>query len=667
MRPLSFRANIYLRYNPFRLLNSLSWVLLGSTVLLTLGVQTQASTAALSNSSSAASLTPLSEDCQLPQALPIPTHWKIDTGFTLGASDQYPINNPLLGEQLKNDDKIKYVYNFNILPNTDFYIGENFSIKSISDSTAQSILTEFCESTKQAYQLWKPSSYNGADAIQSILTSAPRSSGVVQIITGLTINKSMFAVILPAHWTPPTISRPAPYPIVFNGFYDLNDNLFQLEGATMTSLIAQSVKANSSGRMGTGAIGILWNGAGAIASRTTNPGAYDEFQAIVDLVAKLGGDPHRIIGFGVSRGGITALQMASNPNPHNYTFRYVYAAVPPGHIGSIAAMASPTVPQLMAASDWSSGLADSYKLSFIYPQVGNDLTGLDGREAHVKILTGTKSLKVADELYSLGSSNLINALKQSGTQVYLEISSHDFIVPAFDQLWLYHQYKNAEIPLELRFNYLAGHHTDTNQRNKILAKALKNYTHKYPLNHPHVNSGAKNFFKVDEDSKQLVPLKKPKWLFTLELPRYVSPETKGIIVATGKPRTQFEIQFSDSNNNTISLDAAPTQSLNEFGFSIIDFDPKKIPTGILKLKSVRIKKTKSGPWKTLDLNHRSYMNNITDDPNNDPMIIENLAEHPKGMSGGQFTEFIFQGYLGDKKEKIRGKFNGVSYGIIETE
>ncbi len=61
------------------------------------------------------------------------------------------------------------------------------------------------------------------------------------------------------------------------------------------------------------------------------------------------------------------------------------------------------------------------------------------------------------------------------------------------------------------------------------------------------------------------------------------------------------------------------------------------------------------------------MNNITDDPNNDPMIIENLAEHPKGMSGGQFTEFIFQGYLGDKKEKIRGKFNGVSYGIIETE
>lgn len=607
-------------------------------------------------------------ECDQTHDLPVVTHWKEDVGVVEGASDQINLSNPLAQDQMAHNAPLKYVYNYNYLPTFNNYIGKNFSISSVSNEEATQFLNKLCIDNHQSYRLWKPSDFNGTKGIEAILNFAPRNSGTVLVISGLTVSDSMFAVILPSNWSPPKEGHTnTPYPILFNGFYDLNDNLFRLEGADMAKLVSESTKVNNNGIVGRGAIGVLWNGAGSAASRTVNEKAFSEFQLIMDLVAKLGADPHRIIGFGASRGGITPLQMASNPYPHNYTFRLIYSAVPPGHIGSIASVSSPTTPLLLSASDWTLGLFDSYKRSFIYPNVGNNLEGLSGPEAHVRVLTGAQSLKDADDSHSLGSERMIQALKNAGTQVYLEIASHDNIVPSFDQIWLYKQYEKAGIPLELRVNYLAGHFTDKTTRNSLLKKTMESYTHSSIPTHPKVNKGAKHFYKLSPQTNLLVPLKNPRFLLTLEFPRYLTPEFNGIIIATGEPGTQLEIIYSPPGVTIDSNSESPkkiTMTLNSLGHSLFRFDPRTTPIGIYQVTGIKMKGPYATQWRSLPLNERTYLSNTS----NEPFDIEILAEHPNGYGGHQAALSIMKGYLGESFEKSRSAlFGNVTYGVVEPD
>jgi len=513
---------------------------------------------------------PLSTNCNLAQNLPIPTHWnKAANKIQPGASDQIVLAN---SKPFSESEAINYLYNYNFLPSVNNYIGEQFSVNSISNVEALNWVQKICIKNNQSFQFWKPSTFNGMDGIKEILYKVPKKSGISIIISGLTNSQSMFTLFLPANWTPN--NEGGSYPIIFNGFYDVNDNLFHLEGETVAQLIAQSTKAN-----GTGAIGLLWNGAGALASRTTNPQAWTEFEQIINLVEILGGDRHRIIGFGESRGGITPLQMASNPNLHNYTFTYIDAAVPPADLGLISQVASSTFPYLMSAVEWSSGLLGSYKNSFIYPSLGNDLAGLNSMQTHLKILTGLSDATEIDANYSLGSPHLIQALKANGTPIYLEVGSHDIIVPSFDQFFLYRKYLEANIPVELQVNYLAGHFSDKGKRQIRLENQMKRYTHSgistQDNQRPSVNDKSISFFKVNQNTG-LLESQKPEVLFTLELPRYLTPEVDGYIIATGIPGTQYEITFQTPEGKISTL----KQTLNLYGYQLTQLESALYPSGM---------------------------------------------------------------------------------------
>lgn len=594
----------------------------------------------------------LSQDCNLAQDLPVPTHWseklqKIEAG----ASGQIQVVNP----HPEDDGEIKYYYNHQFLPTDGSYLGNNFSTLAVSNSEASEWIKKLCSKTKQAFRFFRPNNFNGINAINDIISHVPQKSGIVVIVNGLRNSKSMFAIFLPANWQLPSShsTQNTPYPILFNGYYDLNDNIFHLEGESMGNLIAKSAQ-NS----GTGAIGILWNGQGASASRTINPEAWSEFQQIIDLVQKLGGDPHRILGFGASRGGVTPLQMASNPNPHNYTFRYIDSAVPPAHYGTVTKLTSPTTPLLLFATEWTTGITGSHKKSFIYPDLNNNnLKGLNGFSAHLKILTNYSNHELADAKHSLGAESFIKSLKNSGTQIFLELASHDIIVPSFDPLWLYHQYVAAGIPIELKYNYLSGHYSDNPVRDQRIEKQLQIYTHIKPGEHPKVINGAKTFYKVNPFNKKLELASTSQFLFTLEVPRYISPEMNGLITVTGIPLTIYEIdiKFPDGKVKTI------TGTINSFGYNNYIFNSGDFHIGAHIVDSVRIKKPGMISWKSLSFSNHSFLKKAS----NEPLIIENLPNHPSD-NGSVISNFIINGYLGNDRSRALGPFfHSVSYGIVE--
>lgn len=589
----------------------------------------------------------LQTNCLLPQQLPIATHWNNTRMVNPGDTQQIAIDNPKLPYLLQQPAAIKYIYNFNFLPTIQNYGVTNFSLKAIPNKVAQTWVQNLCRSTGQAFQFKKPAVFNGTQAISTIISSTPRKSGIVYIISGLTVSKSMFTVFLPANWNPQNS-----YPIIFNGFYDINENLFNHEGIPVGALVAKSAQNN-----GTGAIGLLWNGGGAFASRTVNPQAFGEFQKVINLVAQLGGDRNRIIAFGGSRGGMTALQMASNPYPHKYIIRYVDAAVPATHLGTVAEVTSPTIPTLLSAADWTVGLADAHKNSFVYPKVGNGngLQGLTGTQAHLKILTGTANPRVVDAYYSIGSPAYIRAIKSAGTQVFLELSSHDHLVPSFDQLWLYNQYVQQKIPVELKYNYLAGHADDRGLKFRRLERQMRAYTHNTGTR-PMVQNRKIQFFKVN-NSGALVPSLNTRFLFTLEVPRYLSPEVNGVIVSTGMPYTEVELTIRFPNNDVQRF--YPT--LNAYGFNLLKFSPRSIPVGVYQVVQVRIRNKGQANWRLIPLNNRSYKMTAP----NEPLLIENLAEHPAGYTGATTADAIKNAYLGGSRERARGVFKGVSYGIVE--
>ncbi len=197
-----------------------------------------------------------------------------------------------------------------------------------------------------------------------------------QVLHGLPFRNNLFTIVVPPHWT-----SHRQYTSLINGFYDLNQNLVEMNGPTMFKILQHLYVAD-----GFGAIGILWNGGGALASRTMNNSAYvdlNDFLKILLPVLKL--DPKKSVTYGVSRGGDTALNIASHPAIDQLRVSFAYAAVPPSDLDYIASVISPTIPESLPAVDWSTGYVSSWANDFKMP--GTTLSGLDQL---LLVLSGSK-------------------------------------------------------------------------------------------------------------------------------------------------------------------------------------------------------------------------------------------------------------------------------------
>ena len=381
--------------------------------------------------------------------LPVVTHWSQDTqSFSYMATDT-----PQIGGQAKppfTPGGCYYEYNHDFLPDLNHYLADRYAQTPVTDEQAREFVMSASADTGVLVDLLQPDAFTDRDQGWGRLVDR---SGTVQILHAQVIDGSLASIILPPNWS--TGTAKGAYPIVFNGFYDINANLFSQEGPGWVRMIARS---GMKGR--TGAIGVLWNGGGATAGRTTNSAAYRQFNAVIDYVARnFGGDRHRILMSGGSRGGLTCVNMASNPYRYDYTVIFIGATATPTLLGEHALLTSTTYPPLLPSTAWSVGLSDSWRTGWNYPSCAGrpHLTGLNGPEAHIKVLTGTASAKEANACHSAMSNKFIQGLKNAGTRVFLTVTGSDNIVPYNTQLKYAYKLLASEIPVQIEILLRGGH------------------------------------------------------------------------------------------------------------------------------------------------------------------------------------------------------------------
>jgi acetyl esterase/lipase len=528
--------------------------------------------------------------------LPLVTHYSaaID-GYAFAASDAidlaapYPTGSYTAG-------RCYYAYRGDRLPDFDKYIGDRFAIERHADADVIALFRAACKDTAIPFKLLKPDAFTSRAQGSGRLRSR---SGLVQVLHAKQIDGSLITVFLPPNWS--SQDPPGRYPIVFNGFYDINQNVMTLEGPPMSRMIAMSA---SQGR--SGAIGVLWNGGGAVGSRTINRGAFAQFEKIVRWVEKnLGGDRHRIFAYGGSRGGLTTAAMASNPYGYDYTVRFAAVAATPTQLGEHAQLQGTTYPGLLHAVGWSTGLADAWRQGWVYPACAQKphLEGLSGPEAHLFVLTGTTDFTHADNMLSPISSRFISGLLTAGTQLYLSVTGHDDIIPYAHQMEYAKALIAAGVPVEVDVLLRAGH-ADRYQIgplgelpvkvNRVIAAVLPEIsaTPAYRV------TTQINFFAVNRQSEQLEPIipANGHHPFTVEYPYRTYRGERFAVVFYGEPGTEYSLVFTDQNQVGVWSGAGTLSSTGK-RIEWIDI-PSTFPVGRY-FQRLSIRKPGATSWQTI--------------------------------------------------------------------
>ncbi len=223
--------------------------------------------------------------------------------------------------------------------------------------------------------------------------------------------------------------------------------------------------------------------------------------------------------------------------------------MPPYELDVVSGLVTPTVPALLYSSDWSVGLIGSWQNSFRHPP-GYTRTGFDGltgQQAHMKVLTSSGRIADAPQQYNALTPAKIAKLLRNQSQILLEASSHDFIVPSTDQLRLIPDSIAAGIRLEGRVNYLYGHGHDNEARRAKLANvysALIDVT------------SIPTFVSVGRISRYIAsskgvfqPLSSASPPLTLEIPRYIVDESDVVFQATGPTNGRYLVVFQKGDDS----------------------------------------------------------------------------------------------------------------------
>ena len=580
--------------------------------------------------------------------LPLVTHWSETTKrFQEGATDQMVLHNP-------NRNQTRYFYNYGLLPLVDNYIADTYEYRKISDSEYQNWANGECQLSGISIEHRKPSSYSDWTVAKSAVIG---NRGSLQMLYGLVIGKSLVNVILPPGWNP--TDPPGKYPIVVSGHYDLANHLI-VPNNQMIQTLSYAYK-----NLSAPAIGVIWNGAGSIGSRTVPASARLEFNSIMQRIKNIfGGDAERIFIFGGSRGGLTALSMSANPESLPYRVVACYAAVPPADFPFVAGLTGSTVPLLLGAAEWSIGLLDTWKKDFKY-SVNNNLKDYTRNEAHLAVLAGTKDKSIFESTINLSSPYIINSIKSRSPRLFLELGSHDFIVPWVDQFKFYNKLKQSGVQFESRINYLAGHHSDSSGPNATASSTLfagivkKISDGQYSAIFQH---GRHSQFMNDYVSRTLKPIDSAV-RFTLEVPRLQSNNVTGHIIMTGIPRTKFKFEFT-VNGASVDSNGKPFISegeLDDDGVLISGLAP--LTLGVYVITKLDILKPQTTVWKNI-----GFMNGTTNWERG-RLQIDVLDETAAGVNG-DFTaqdleRAIMRNVTGENLDQGTNGFQNVNYGIAE--
>lgn len=506
--------------------------------------------------------------CDIHGDLQLRTHYKAGTGPELGGIDAPSTWNPYAEQEIASGKRFVLYYN-DIIPDHNHYVADRYDSRIYPEEEVRTALRTLCgqHSTSVRFiQLDKE--VTSAEVLSSVIqTNSPD----FQVIHGLVYRTNLFTVVVPPMW-----HRSKSYVSLINGFYSLNQNLVDLEGPRLFQTLRESYAQDQQG-----AIGILWNGGGASASRTTNNKAYGDFNDFIKLIGPaLNLNLDKAITFGGSRGGVTALNIASHPAIDQLRVALAFAVVPPSDLDLIATLVSPTMPHLLTASDWSTGYIGSWQKDFVAPDGVST-----GQQQHLKVITGSSDSSYLKQNINLTAPNKIRKLRDNNTSVFLELGSHDIIVPFVDQYLLYQTYKKNDVRVEAKINYLRGHGGYAEPLDSALLNAvLRLNQSSHPRFEAFVNKGKKSNYKAVEgkNSATAWDLSYTDSPLTIQFPKLVIDQSPAQILATGVPGKDYVIVARDP----VGKLHVHRFTLDENGISVSEFDPNSLPDGPTKVLRV---------------------------------------------------------------------------------
>lgn len=277
---------------------------------------------------------------------------------------------------------------------------------------------------------------------------------VFQVVHGYLVNpepsvpapgyqRSLATFILPPGWT--SLAPADTHPVLFHGFYDINDDTFQGEGLHFVQTLAKLHKQVPSRNV----VGLLWNGGGAVACHTMHRSAFDNAARLFDDAAILLRANKRLMVFiGSSRGATTALEIASNPYRSTAPAKYDYRAVlvdvraPQVRMGTTATnFITASYPAFLVAVDNYTGYLGSWQASWREPPALAE----GFASVLLRNLFGTSNAAFVDQALSIDSPPFRLGLRQAGTGVVLRIGTNDSNGPSA-LLAQYCNHLRAELP-----------------------------------------------------------------------------------------------------------------------------------------------------------------------------------------------------------------------------
>lgn len=329
-------------------------------------------------------------------------------------------------------------------PAYERYIGETYSVVSVTEEVALKLSGETLKLT--GYPVIIRSSEEKLERLEGV----PAFQLVHGHIVGQGEHRSMVSYILPPFWsrTPKSL-----YPAIFSGFYDQNENVFANVGPPILKVLGQTLLET-----GRGVVGIIWNGGGSFGTRTMHGSIYDNLDDLFRTsVERYAVNAHEIVTVGGSRGGITSLLAAGNPNSTVYSVRYAICYNVPLAFGEpIKEMVNPTCPVYMRAICEDIGYKDAWQQDWRDPE------GQSAVDLFLKTLLGTSNSELIANELSPASDLILRALKSKGTQVWWTHGTHD----AFTSSWLSFEWvdraRKYGLQVKHEIGYRFGHNNCTN-------------------------------------------------------------------------------------------------------------------------------------------------------------------------------------------------------------
>lgn len=351
-------------------------------------------------------------------------------------------------------------------PGYERYIGENWSLRSVSDLALirMSDTSRHCTGLPVAHRNPTPAfaAPGTVPETQRLQSGLP----IFQVVHAYIVEyehpgtsggaeDSLATFLIPPFWTE---AQQNAYPVAFHAFYDIHDNTL----GTGVGLLKDI------GRLylnhGEQAVGILSNGGGSTCSLTQQQSIYRNVAKLFDdasdpLALGLGIDRKSVVVTGGSRGATAGLALSSSPYADAYTFEadYVLASNPTTQPGDgIDNHQNPTYPLIQANGSIATGYAGGWKPGFV------GAGGLTGEELALQTLYGSTDFVAVDANLANGSQAFIDELDAKRTRVYLRLGTHDTTHP-FEHMTEYHEdLLSAGVRTRFEIGYRLGHGFATN-------------------------------------------------------------------------------------------------------------------------------------------------------------------------------------------------------------